>query len=118
MIENEYKNIKFFIGKNAQENWDLFENSQKINLDYIWFHLNSFPSPYVIMYSTINELKLLHSQNEIIDILNYGASLCKENSKYKFLNDLKIIYSPLKKLKKGNKIGEIIISGKKSIIKY
>lgn len=117
MKEEIYKDIKFYIGQNAQENWDLFDESLKINQDYIWFHLNSFPSPYVIMYSTIEELKSLNLETEMLDILTYGANLCKENSKYKFLNDLKICYYSLKKLKKGIKIGEIIISGKKNIIK-
>ena len=30
--------------------------SKLINNDYIWFHLNSFPSSYVIMYSTLTDL--------------------------------------------------------------
>jgi hypothetical protein len=117
MKEVEFKNVKYFIGNNAQENWDLLDKSQKINQDYIWFHLNSFPSCYVIMYSTIKDLESLYSQNEIEEFLNYGANLCKENSKYSYLNDLKILYSPLKKIKKTEKVGEVIISGKRKTIK-
>ena len=119
MKEIEYKNIKFYIGQNAQENWDLFDKSKKINPDFLWFHLNSFPSPYIIMYSTLEEIKSLYknSHSEITDILLFGATLCKENSKYKFLNNLKICYYSLKKLKKGTTIGEILISGKKNLIK-
>ena len=51
----EFENIKFLLGQNAQENWDILEEAQKINSDYIWFHLNSFPSSYVIMYSTLDQ---------------------------------------------------------------
>ena len=58
----------------------------------------------------------LYDKNEIKEILEFGAKLCKDNSKYNFLNDLKILYMPLKKLEKGNKIGEVIISGKKNTI--
>ena len=113
MKENEYKNIKFIIGQNAQENWDILDQSYKINPDYIWFHLNSFSSPYVIMYTTLKELELEERQ----DFLIYGANLCKSHSKYTYLNDLKIIYCSLKKLEKTDNIGEIIVKGKKNIIK-
>ena len=109
---NEYNNIKYYIGENAQDNWDLFEKSKEINENYIWFHLNSFSSPYVIMYACLDEIKM-----NIDSYLNYGANLCLKNSKYEYLKDTKIIYCELKKLKKGNKVGEIIISGKKKLIK-
>jgi predicted ribosome quality control (RQC) complex YloA/Tae2 family protein len=111
----EYKNINFYIGSNANDNWKLLEESKLINDNYVWFHLNSFPSPYIIMYSTIDELKNTRN-DELNEILNYGANLCKENSKYKYLNHLKIIYTTLKKISKGDKIGEVIISGKKNIL--
>lgn len=117
MKKIEYNNIFFIIGQNAQENWNIFDENKKFNQNYIWFHLNSFASPYVIMQSTLDELNCKFNQSEIDDILNYGATLCKENSKYKFLNDLKIMYCPLKKLTKGTKIGEVFISGKTKIIK-
>ena len=117
MKDSNFKNINFYIGKTAQENWDLLDTSTKINNDYIWFHLNSFPSCYVIMYSTIKDLESLYSPNEVQEFLNYGANLCKENSKYSYLNDLKILYSPLKKLKKTEKVGEVIVSGKRKTIK-
>ena len=109
---NEYNNVKYYLGENAQDNWDLFEKSKKINENYIWFHLNSFASPYVIMYATMDDIKTMRES-----YLNYGASLCLENSKYSYLRDTKIIYCELKKLKKGNKIGEIIITGKKKYLK-
>ena len=109
----EFENIKFLLGQNAQENWNILEEAQKINSDYIWFHLNSFPSSYVIMYSTLNEL----NDTSLNNCLTYGANLCKIHSKYKNYNDLKICYTTLKKLSKTNKIGEVLIKGKRNIIK-
>ena len=109
---NEFNNIKYYIGENAEDNWDLFEKSKEINENDIWFHLNSFSSPYVIMYACIDEIKM-----NINSYLNYGANLCLENSKYSYLKDTKIIYCELKKLKKGNNMGEIIVIGKKKLIK-
>ena len=108
-----YNNIKYIIGGSAQENWDILYKANKICNDYIWFHLNSFPSCYVIMYSTIDELV----DNSLNDYLIYGAELCKNNSKYKNLKDIKICYTTLKKLRKTEKIGEVIVQGKKNIIK-
>ena len=109
---NEFHNVKYYLGENAQDNWDLFEKSKKINENYIWFHLNSFSSPYVIMYATMDEIKTMSN-----NYLNYGGVLCLKNSKYSYLRDTKIIYCELKKLKKGSKVGEIIVSGKKKLIK-
>ena len=109
---NSFNNIEYYIGENAQDNWDLFEKSKEINENYIWFHLNSFPSPYVIMYATMDDIKAMRES-----YLNYGAILCLENSKYSYLLNTKIIYCKLNKLKKGNNVGEIIIIGKKKLIK-
>jgi len=113
MREAIYNEIKYIIGQNAQENWNILDNATKINNNYIWFHLNSFPSCFVIMYSSIEDLR----DNSLNDYLTYGANLCKQNTKYRNLNDLKICYTSLKKLIKTNKIGEVIVSGKKNIIK-
>ena len=108
-----FNNINYVVGQNALENWNILDQANTINPDYIWFHLNSFPSCYVIMESSIQDI----SNESLQDYLNYGALLCKEHSKYKFLKDLKICYTSLKKLTKTNKIGEVIIKGKKNIIK-
>ena len=35
MKKYEFKNINFYIGQNAQENWDLFDKSLYINENYI-----------------------------------------------------------------------------------
>ena len=51
------------------------------------------------------------------DLLNYGALLCKENTKYRNLKNIKICNTTLNKLKKTNKLGEVLIIGKPKIIK-
>ena len=109
---NEFNNVKYYLGENAEDNWDLFDKSKEINENYICFHLNSFASPYVIMYATMDDIKMMSES-----YLNYGASLCLNNSKYSYLRDTKIIYNELKKLNKGGNVGEIIISGKKKLMK-
>ena len=123
----EFKGIKYYVGKNAKENWDLLDKTKEENENYIWFHLESFPSPYVFMWSSISNLEeLIKIENEkdkrentksaiasaITEYLSFGANLCKEHSKYKFLKDLKIMYTTVKKVTKTDKVGEVDIKGK------
>ena len=78
-----YKNILFKVGKNKIDNDLLLQISIKKNLDYIWFHLDSFSSGFVIMCETIDNLKHVYNfdNNDISDILMYGAKLCLDNTK-------------------------------------
>lgn len=108
-----YNNIQFTLGQNAEDNWNILDQLEKINNNYIWFHLNSFPSCYVIMHYTLEDLR----DTSYNDFLIYGAQLCKNNSKYKNYNNLKICYTSLKYIKKTQKIGEVSIIGKRNIIK-
>ena len=106
-----FKDIKFIIGENAQDNWNILNDALKENIYYIWFHLNSFPSCYVIMYSSLD---CLENKEEY---LIYGSKLCKENTKYRHINNIKICFTTLNKLQKTDKIGEVLVKGKKNIIK-
>ena len=112
MIEVAYLNYIFYRGENAKDNFDLLDKFNDYP-DYLWFHLNSFPSPYVIV--NITKFELLNNNDKDL-LLKYACDLCKDNSKYKNLKNLKIIWTPIKNLKKTENIGEVIISGKKNII--
>ena len=52
----EFCNIKYYVGQTAKENWDLLDKAKSENQNFIWFHLNSFSSPYVIMWLSIDNL--------------------------------------------------------------
>ena len=86
MKKVEYNDITYVIGENAQDNWDILDLYKKENNKYIWFHLNSFSSCYVIMCSTINDI----DKSQINNYLYYGAELCKNNTKYRSKNMLKM----------------------------
>ena len=103
MKETITNNITYIIGENAKDNWDILD---KADQNDVWFHLDKFTSPYVIMKST---------DTSKINII-YGANLCKENSKYKNLKNLKIVYCSIKQLKKTKITGEVDIKGKKIYI--
>ena len=84
------------IGKNAAENWEIFEEAGE---EDIWVHLKSFPSPHVIIKEEdINEKNILEASN-----------LCKNSSKFKSLKNIKIVNCKVKYLQKGDTTGVIII---------
>ena len=85
----EEKIIK--IGQNSRENWDLIDNS---NQNYIWLHLNSFPSCHVV----------IEDENPSNELLLEGARICKDNTKYRNLKNLKICYTTISNLIKGHEI--------------
>ena len=118
MKEFEFNSVKFYVGQSAKENWELLDKANQTN---IWFHLDSFKSPYVIMCCSIDILEELQNTSENIPsvdhFLYYGANLCKEYSKYKYLKDIKVMYTDIKNVSKGTKLGEAIIKGKRKIIK-
>ena len=88
----EEKIIK--IGQSAKENWDLIDNS---NQNYIWLHLDSFPSCHIV----------IEDENPSNELLLESARLCKENTKYRNLKNLKICYTTISNLIKGNEIGSV-----------
>lgn len=91
------------IGKNKEDNWKIF--SEASNTD-MWFHLDKFPSCYVV-------LKGEHSKERI----QLAAELCKNNTKYRNLKNVAVIYTEISNLKKGTEIGEVIIKNNKKVKK-
>ena len=88
------ENILFKIGTNAQENWDLIDESGE---DDLWFHVNNLPSCHIIAVIPNPEK---YNRNEIAYIAKQGAVLCKQHSKYASQQKLAIIYSKIKDIKK------------------
>lgn len=101
MIEFEYNEVKYQVGESAKDNWDILDTASPNEL---WFHLNSFPSPYVIM--KIDESKI---KKKYQNYIKFGIQLCKEHSKYSNQKFIKTCYTQVKNVKKSDKIGEVII---------
>ena len=101
MLIIEYEDTIFKVGKNAKENWKLLEENQ----EYMWFHLDSFPSCYVICCD----------ENPSKELLLYGAQLCKLNTKYRNLKNLKVNYTKLSNLRKGEEEGSVYIKSKRKV---
>lgn len=101
-IENE---IKYLVGENAQDNWNLLVSAKKQNLNWLWFHLDNLASPYVVVCATLNKLKAVQSSKICIQ---RAGELCKEYSKFSKLGNVGVIYTELKHVRKGETVGQAI----------
>lgn len=72
------------MGKDAQGNWDLIVESEP---DEVWIHLASFPSPHVVI-----------SPDPTTEQLIEAGNLCRSNSKFKNLKNIKIVYTRIDNL--------------------
>jgi predicted ribosome quality control (RQC) complex YloA/Tae2 family protein len=98
--------FEIIVGRNAKENWNLIDNSEKEDL---WFHIDDKPSCHVFIKKSLN-------CNIIpMSIIIRGAQLCKEYSKYKNDKKIKIIYTKINNIKKSKEIGSVIILNNKKL---
>ena len=96
-----YNGTEIIIGQNANENWNMID----FNTDFVWLHLNSYPSCHVI----------IKSENPDNTILTIAAELCKKNTKYRNLRNLKVCYTKCSNLKKGPEEGSVIYKSKRQV---
>jgi predicted ribosome quality control (RQC) complex YloA/Tae2 family protein len=87
--------VKYNIGENARDNWDMLGIADD---SYYFFHLSSFPSCYVIMESKYPSQSMLR----------YGAMLCKHATKYRHVKNIKVDYCRCSNLVKGDNTGEVV----------
>ena len=97
-----FQDIVIKIGKNQQENWDLIDSSHE---KFTWLHLNAFPSGHVV----------IEDQNPSSEVIFAAASLCKENTKYRNLKNVKVAYTLIGNLKKGEKIGSVYYNSNRKV---
>jgi predicted ribosome quality control (RQC) complex YloA/Tae2 family protein len=106
--------IKYIIGRNAKDNWDLLDNDTLISQTSLWFHLEDLPGAHVY---------IIHDEPEAISsatIIRAGQ-FTKDHSKNaknsKNFNKVKICYTLKSNLKKGRYTGEVIFRNI-SLVKY
>jgi predicted ribosome quality control (RQC) complex YloA/Tae2 family protein len=86
----------YWIGRNAQDNWDIIKKAEE---KWIWIHLDKFPSGHVIICKDSDTV----TDDEII----HGCKLCISHSKYKNFINLSIVYCEVKNLTIGTEIGSV-----------
>ena len=95
--------IYIAIGENAKENWALIDASEA---EWWWFHLKSFHSCHVI----------LESEEPTKEMIIKAASLCKLYTKYRNIPNLKINYTPIKNIKKAEKVGSVTFNSNRKVL--
>jgi predicted ribosome quality control (RQC) complex YloA/Tae2 family protein len=98
---DSFNETTILLGENAQDNWNIIDFESA----HIWLHLNSFPSCHII----------IQDENPDNETLIYAAELCKENTKYRNLRNLKICYTKCNNLKKGPDVGSVIYKSKRQV---
>ena len=101
MKKEQFNGIEVIVGQNAQENWNMIN----FDSDYLWLHLDSFPSCHVI----------IKDNDPNMDTIIFAAELCKENTKYRDLRNLKVCYTRCNNLKKGPDVGSVIYKSKRQV---
>jgi len=96
-----FNGIKFIVGKNAEDNWKIIREADK---DFYWFHLENRSSAHVII--EIDEL--------IEEEIDFAKAICikhtfKNTHPNKIPKNIDYIFTQVKNLKFGDKVGEIEI---------
>lgn len=99
-------NTIYWLGKNAQDNWDIIKKAEN---NWLWFHLDKFSSGHVIICKESSMI----SDNEIL----YASKLCISNSKYKLINNIGVIYSEINNINIGKEIGSVYFNSNKKVKK-
>lgn len=99
--------VEYFIGKSAKENFDIIDAAEP---HHIWFHIAGQPSGHVI--ATIPESI---DRKDRVYIIKQGAVLCKQYSKFASMKNVEIVYTFVKDLQKGDRLGSVIVQNEKTI---
>lgn len=106
--------IPFYIGNNAQDNFDIIDQADPSDL---WFHVKDHSSCHVI--ANISEITDKIKSNKKLKqyIIKKGAVLCKQNTnKFVSTKNLEIIYTNIENIEKTNVLGQVHTKQSKVIV--
>lgn len=93
------------LGETAKENWSLLDIASG---GHYFLHLSSFSSGYVILEC---------DDTPSIDMLQIAAKICRDNTKYRNLINLKVDYCRCDNLEKGDKTGVVHFKSNRKVKK-
>jgi len=102
--------LEFYIGENAQDNFDMVDMCRPSDL---WFHVHKESSCHVIARMSVDKK---YNRNQISKIVTQGALCCKEHSKFKSSKNVEICYTRLTNVVKTHVIGQVVTNEHKLII--
>jgi len=108
-IQSLNREIPYLIGSNAQDNFDIIDESEPID---IWFHIEGQSSCHVIAKMP-QDIKIDKKQK--LQLIKQGALICKQHSRYKSLHDVPVVYTQIANITKLDKIGQVEIINEKII---
>lgn len=100
MLEIVDSNIKYKLGRNARENFELIDEAQELDPEYWWFHISEHPSGHC----------LVHSKTMTKDMVLLAGNLVKSYSKLKDQKRVKIIYTQVKYIEKTKTMGQVLVN--------
>ena len=120
-------NIIYKIGRNARDNFNLIDESDK---DDLWFHINNKPSCHVIV--RLQNIRFTTQDNDLPNyydihfdtldnkqkqqIIKQWALICKQFSKFKSEKNIEVVYTKIENVVKTEIIGSVLTSKSKIII--
>jgi len=106
-IERE---ITFYIGQNAQDNFDMIDMCKGIDM---WFHVHNESSCHVIAVIPGDNT---YNKKQFAKIIIQGALCCKQNSNVKNKQGVEICYSRLINIVKTHVVGQVYMREYKTTI--
>jgi predicted ribosome quality control (RQC) complex YloA/Tae2 family protein len=100
-----FNNLNIKVGTSAKENWNILSESKPYHL---FFHLSSFPSCFVIL--ECNEDTIISN-----DVLQECANICKSNTKYRNMKNIKVDYTHCENVIKEKNVGEVSYKSNRKI---
>lgn len=97
MKECYINGFKIILGQNATENWKIIKDKTYENPNYVWLHLNKFPSGHVV----------IESESPPQNIIHLAAHFCLHNTKFKNLKNITIVQTHLSNIKLTQVKGEV-----------
>ena len=120
-------NVIYKIGKNAENNFEILDQSNKQD---VWFHVNNSSSCHVI--ACLKNIKFNRYDDELpnyydidfdsldkkqkLQIVKQGAILCKQFSRLKNEKNVEIIYAKIEDVHKTDTMGSVITSNSKKVV--
>ena len=107
-IQSLNRDVDFIVGKNAADNFDIIDDA---NSRDIWFHIENEPSGHIV--AKMPEIEL--NKKQLRQIITQGAVVCKENSKFKSMKNVKIVFTYVENVVKMDIPGSVMLLKSKNI---
>ncbi len=111
-IDSIRGNIEFRVGQNAQDNFDLIDDSSPDNL---WFHIRGHASCHVVAAIQKGTEGVRYDKKQLRHIATQGAVICKQHSKYKSESNVQVMYTQIQHVFKTSIVGMVNVNTYRTI---